>query len=106
MVGAPQYLEGATVAPVVVPGVGHQPVWSPILLSPAQQSDGVASQGFAGNVLVNSRLVVGEILKHREGGLRGTVSHQLPLDLLHIALDGVTLLAVSFILVEVSKMTG
>merc|ERR1712079_918588 len=74
-----EYLEGATI-------------------SPAQQSDGVTSQGFAGNVLINSRLVVGEVLEHREGGFSGPVSHQLHLDLLHISLDGVTLLPEGFVL--------
>ena len=103
VVGAPEYLEGAAVAPVVVPGVGHQPVRGPLLLPPAQQTDGVAAQGFAGNVLVNSGLVVGEVLEHSEGGLGGTVSHQLHLDLLHVSLDGVTLLAERFVLEESYK---
>ena len=54
-------------------------------------------------MLVNPRLVVGEVLEHREGGLSGSVGHQLHLDLLHISLDGVALLAVSFVLVECVK---
>ncbi len=36
-------LEGAIVAPVVVPGVGHQPVGRAILDAPAEEADGVAA---------------------------------------------------------------
>ena len=44
VVGAPEYLEGAAVAPVVVPGVGHQPVGGPLLHTPAQEADSVTTQ--------------------------------------------------------------
>ena len=40
----------------------------------------MGAQEFPSNVLVNSSLVVEEVLVHREGGLGGTISHQLPLD--------------------------
>ena len=43
---------------------------------------------------------MGKVLIHAEGGFHGTVSHQLHLDLLHIFLDGVNLLAVRFVLME------
>ena len=62
VVRAPQYLEGPSISPVVVPGVGCQPVRKPILLTPAQQSDSVAPNLNALQVLINSTLVVHEIL--------------------------------------------
>ena len=52
------------------------------------------------NVLINSRFVVEEVRIHSEGGYHGTVGHQLQLDLVHVLLDGVSLLAVCFVLRE------
>ena len=106
MVAAPEDLEGALVAPVVVPGVGHQPVGRVLLHAPAQQSDGVAPQGLAAGVLVHAALVVGEVLEHREGGLRGAVGHKLDLDLLDAVPDGVALLAEALVLVVGHRVLG
>jgi len=54
---APEDLEGAVVAPVVVPRVGDQPVRGSLLDSPAQDSDGVTTKGLASHMLQQSQLV-------------------------------------------------
>ena len=93
-----QYLEGATVTPVIVPAVRHQPVRCAPLLPPAQQSDSVTSQWLPRHVLINSRLVVGEVLEHGEGSLGRSIGHQLHLDSLDIPPDGVALLTIGLVL--------
>lgn len=42
------------VAPVGVPGVGHQPVGRPALRAPAQDLDSVTPQEFVGGLLVDT----------------------------------------------------
>merc|ERR1711973_19789 len=98
MITSAENLKGSTIAPVIIPRVGHQPVRSSILFTPSQEANSVTSKRFALNVLVHSSLVVGEVLVDREGSFGGAVGHQLDLDLLDVALEGVALLAVGLIL--------
>jgi len=61
-------------------------------------------------MLVDARLVIGEILKDSEGCLDWSVVHQLQLDLVHVPLDRVALLSIALVLLiwnlELSILTG
>ena len=94
----PEDLEGAMVAPVVVPRVGDEPVGDARLLSPTQDPDRVPAKRLPDHVLVDAGLVVGEILEDSEGRLDRSVGHQLHLDLVHISPDRVALLPVALVL--------
>ena len=85
MVRAPQYLEGPSISPVVVP---------------AQQSESVALNLFNSNVLINASLVVKEVPNHFEGGLHWAIVHQLHFNFLQIFRNSLLNLAVCFVLTE------
>lgn len=80
MINATQDLEGAVVAPILIPRIRHKPVLDTTLNAPAKDLDGMTSELRARSVLVNARLVRDEVLVHSEGGLDGTVSHDLLLN--------------------------
>ena len=94
----PEDLEGAMVAPVVVPRVGDEPVGDARLLSPTQDPDRVPAKRLPDHVLVDAGLVVGEVLVDGEGRLHRAVGHQLQLDLVHVGLDRVDLPPVGLVL--------
>ena len=94
----PEDLEGAMVAPVVVPRVGGEPVGDARLLSPTQDPHRVPAKRFPDHVLVDAGLVVGEVLVDGEGRLHRAVGHQLQLDLVHVGLDRVDLPPVGLVL--------
>ena len=93
VVAAPEDLEESLVAPVVVPGVGHQPVGGAVLHAPAQHPDGVAAQDGAAHMLVHAALVAQEVGVHGHGDLHGAVGHDLGLQPGHVVLDVVGFLA-------------
>ena len=102
-------LEESLVSPALVPAVGDQPVGSAVLHSPADNLDGVASEGRASGVVVHSGLVSQEIVVDSEGSLNGTVSHDFGLDLGHLrgnGVDGVSDPSVSGIASGVSVGAG
>ena len=59
--------EGALVAPGVVPRIDAKPVVFTVLGAPANGLDSVATEGAAGLVLVDSRLVGEEVLVDSKG---------------------------------------
>ena len=73
-------LEGNIVTPGVVPGVDAEPVVLAVLGAPTDGLDGVATEGRAGLVRVNTRLVGQEVLVDGEGSSHGSVLHDISLD--------------------------
>ena len=67
--------EEAVLTPSGVPGVRDNPVVGAILVTPADNLDGVATKRGARSVLVDAALVVHEVLVDGEAGLDGAVSH-------------------------------
>ena len=45
MILTPEDLEGSVIAPIIVPGVGHEPVGGSILFTPAHDTNGMTSKG-------------------------------------------------------------
>jgi hypothetical protein len=78
----PEDLEGSVEAPVIVPGVCHQPEGGSFLLSPSHDANGVTSKVLSFNMLVNARLVINKIFKDRESCFGGSVGHQFAHDFL------------------------
>merc|ERR1719153_1971995 len=87
MITSPEDLEGSSITPVIVPGVSNQPVRSSSLHTPAQESDSMPTKRLARHMLINPRLVVGEVFIHSESRLSWTIGHQLHLDLLDVPLN-------------------
>merc|ERR1711918_204159 len=83
LVVAPLDLEvTAEAGPVLIPGIGHQPVRSALFLAPAQDLDGVSSQHRISDwvgAVEHSRLVRLKALVHDELGADRTIL----VDLLH-----------------------
>ena len=74
---SPEDLEGSVETPVRVPGVGQQPVGSAVLHTPPEQPDRMSAQHAPVDVLVDTGLVVDKVFVDGEGGLGGSVGHQL-----------------------------
>ena len=106
MVAASQDLESAVNAPVVVPGVGDQPVGRSFLHTPAHDPDGMAAESRPLDMLIDSGLVVDEVGEDGEGCLRRAVGHQLVHDLLLVAGNVVGLLAVCQVLLVGDLVVG
>lgn len=80
LVGSAKDLEEAGLSPVGSPGVGDEPVWRSVLSSPSDDLDGVSSEVLSGGVLVDSRLVLIEVLVDGERTLDWSVCEDLRLD--------------------------
>ena len=78
-------LEGAQVAPGVVPGVDAEPVVHAVLSAPADRLDRVTAEFITSLVLVYTLLVGQEVLVHGEGRGDSTVLLDLSLDVLNTA---------------------
>lgn len=79
---ASQDLEETIVTPILVPGVGNEPVGSTVLNTPAEKLDSVTAEVVTSDVLVDTRLVGHEILVDGEGDFHGTIDHKILLDIL------------------------
>ncbi len=66
LVDATEDSEGALLTPRVVPGVDASPVRGTVVDAPADHLDGVAAEGLAGNVLVDTWVVERENERNRE----------------------------------------
>ena len=66
----------------------------------------MAAEGRPLDVLVDAAAVVGEVREDGEGGLDRPVLHQLHLDLLHIGLHRVALVAVGLVGTVVLRVAG
>jgi len=82
-------VEEALVAPVLVPGVGNNPVVSTGIGTPANHLDGMAAELLTTLVLIDTTLVGEEVLVHSEGTFNGAVGEDLSLDLGNVAGDRV-----------------
>jgi len=69
--------EVALLTPVLVPGVGDEPVLGAVLNTIAEDADGMATLDRAGGVLVDAVLVEHEVLVDGEGTLARTVGAEL-----------------------------
>merc|ERR1719162_150172 len=98
-------LEGSLVTPGVVPGVDGEPVLFSGLSSPADKLDGVTTEGFASNVLVDTGLVGREVLVDGEGGGDSSVVEDVLLDLVNSA-DSVGGVGVVLITGVVNRSVG
>ena len=78
-------LEGALVAPSVVPGVDAEPVVLTTFGTPTDGLDGVATKSRSGLVGVDSGLVGQEVLIDSEGRGDGTILVNVSLDLVDAA---------------------
>lgn len=81
LVGAPLDLEESLVSPVLVPAVGNEPVVKTSFSSPSEDLDGVASEGCAADVVVDTTLVGKEVVVDGEGSLNWAMGLDLALDL-------------------------
>ena len=106
MIISPDDLKHSIETPIIVPGVGKEPVWSSIFHTPTHDPDSMSSKFIPLNVLVNSRLVVDKVSVDGEGGLGGAVGHQLEHDLLLSVADGVGLAAEGLVLIEGHAVAG
>ena len=73
--------EGSLVSPGVVPGVDGEPVVFSTFGSPADELDGMTSEGLSRLMAVDSALVGWEVLVDGEGGSNSSVLVDLLLDL-------------------------
>jgi hypothetical protein len=78
-------LEGSHVSPGVVPGVNAEPVVGALFNTPADDLDGVASEGGTSHVLVDTGRVSGEIFVDGKRASNGAVGHDFLLDLVNTA---------------------
>lgn len=98
LVGATADTEDTVLTPILVPGVDNGPVLDTLLNTPADETDGVATEVRATSVDVNTRLVVLEVRVDGEGGLDGAVLHEVLLDS-RLATEGVARLEEELVLV-------
>ena len=78
-------LESSLVTPSVVPGVDSEPVVNATFVSPADELDGMTTEGRSGFVLVDTALVGKEIFIDGEGGSDGSVFVDVVLDVVMTA---------------------
>merc|ERR1719239_147942 len=92
-------LEETCITPVLVPGVGNQPVLDATLYTVTHDLDGVTSQWRAGFVLVHTTLVLDKVCVDSEGSFHWSLGDQLLHDVL-FPTDGVDFGSVVFVLAE------
>jgi len=77
-------LEETIVTPLLSPGVSGDPVVDTVFLAPTDNLDGMTTKTFAGNVLIDTRLVCLEVFVDDEGSLNGSVLEETHLDGLRV----------------------
>merc|ERR1719239_1304448 len=92
-------LEETCITPVLVPGVGNQPVLDTTLYTVTHDLDGVTSQWRAGFVLVHTTLVLDKVGVDGKGSFHWSLGDQLLHDVLFPA-DRVNFGSVVFVLAE------
>lgn len=87
MIWATQDLEVSVISPVAVPAVGDQPILRSVLNTPSENANGMSTQCFSCNVLIDARLVLNEIFVDGEGSFNWSICVNLHLDVVFVALN-------------------
>jgi len=78
---SPGNSEESTFSPAGTPGVGTEPVVDSVFLTPTEDFDGVTTSHSTGGVLINTTLVLEEVLIDGESSFHGSVVVDFGLDL-------------------------
>lgn len=85
--------EGSVISPGLVPGVDSDPV----IFTPTNQLDGMATKSFSGLVFIHTTLVVHEVFINGESGGHSTILIDILLDVFD-SMDGIG--ALGFVLIS------